>query len=256
MTVSRSNLAPEPRAPKAPTRKQFFVAEFTAAGAHLPLSKNTINSLAKFSVNADDETNSALMELLVQPDPHGNLAVVLPFRVRNALADYTEIDETDLAHWIKSANVCFHAVDELLIGLGNTEKAIDESQMASRFAQGARHYRDSGNNYSAAQIKDLALIGAAAHRAAFAAFADTHDNERLAACITNYSHSHDEENYDGHEDLWCHSLADQKIRDLAANSHETAVKILGIIVDHDVYTEPEILHILQGGSSALVSGAI
>lgn len=254
MTVSRSNLAPEPRASKAPTRKQSFVAEFTAAGAHLPLSKNTINSLAKFAVNADDETNEALMELIMQPDPHGSLAVVLPFRVRNALADYTKIDETDLAHWIKSANVCFHAVDELLLGTGNGDKPVDEAYLPSRFAQGARHYRDSGNNYGAAQIKDLALIGAAAHRAAFAAFADTHNNERLSACITNYSHV--EEPHIGHEDLWCHSLADQKIRDLAANSHETAVKILGIIVDHEVYTEPEILHILQGGSSALVSGAI
>jgi hypothetical protein len=254
MTADRNQLAPELRASKAPTRKQSFVSEFTEAGAHLPLSKNTVNSLAKFAVKADDDTISALRELLAQPDPHGNLAVVLPFRVRNALADYTKIDETDLAHWIKSANVCFHAVDELLISLGSKDKALDEAHIASRFAQGARHYRDSGDNYSAAQIKDLALIGAAAHNAAFLAYADSYDNERLAACITNYFH--DKGSHVGHEDLWCHSLADQKIRDLAISSPETAAEILRVIVTHGVYTEPEILHILQGGATALVSGAI
>lgn len=254
MTDERSLIVPEPRAPKALTRKQAFVAEFTTTGAHLPLSKNTVNLLARFAVKADDETIAALRELLAQPDPHGSLAVVLPFRVREALADYTEIDGDDLAHWIKSANICFHAVDELLLGAGNLEKPLDEAYLPSRFTQGARHYRENGCNYSAAQIRDLVLIGAAAHRAAFAEYEKSPDNDRLNSCITNYLH--DKGTHVGHENLWCHSLGDQEIRDLAVSSHETAMNILEIIQKYDVYTESEILYFLQGGPSALVSGAI
>lgn len=236
------------------TPKQSFVAEFTEAGAHLPLSKNTVNSLARFAVKADEETLSALRGLLAQPDPHGSVAVVLPFRLRNAQADYTEIDENDFAHWIKSANACFHAVDEFIIGTGRTEKCEDETYMASRFAQGARHYRESGDSYSDAQIKDLALIAAAAHFVSLAT--EISDRDRATNSITAYAAHGKSDHYVGHEDFWCHSVANQRIRQLATSSPQMAAEILRVIVDNDACTEAEILYYLNGGHSALVDGLI
>lgn len=237
-----------------PTLKQAFVNEFTAISAHSKLSKKAIFHLARFAVTTDDETVSALRNLLAQPDPHSTLAISLSAKVRYSSDTYMGYDQNDVAHWIKSANVFFHAVNELIIGFGETERAVDHTNLTSRFAEGGCHYHERGISYSDQQLTSFALIAAAAHHEYFEEFARVDNSDNMPASITEFRHN--SVKHSGHDDFWCQSLASHKIMDLAASSPESAQQILRIIMDHHVFSEEAILHLLDGRPRALLDGAI
>ena len=228
------------------TPKQDFVMSISSAGAHLPLSKNTINALAKFALNADDETITSLLELLAQPDPLGSLAAVLPFKIRLAQADWMEYTEKDFAQWVKAANLCFHAADVIANEMLGLEKATDESYLPARFAEGMRHYRKSLTPYSVEQMKDFALISIAAHCVVLEQMSKK-NGDKILPDIN-----------DGEKcgNFWCTHLVSEKIKALAAMSTGAAAEIMLIIMDNNVYTEAQILYYFDGGKSALADGAI
>jgi hypothetical protein len=238
------------------TPKQLFIAEFRETCSHLSLSKSTINSLAMFAANADDVTVSALRQLLAQPDPNGSLAAALPSKVRDvrsSVPDYFEPfkDIDGLTHWIKSANFCFHAVDEIITQNWTGNKPRRDDHLASCFVEGVWHYRTQVYGYSNEQARRFTLIAAAAYCAERKASVE--QGESSSAETINAPECTD---YFDHDHYRCKSLGSPTIKALAAGSQDAAEAILSIILDKTACTEAEILYYLDGGHSALVDGAI
>lgn len=230
---------------RAQTYKQELVAVISSQGAHLSLSKNTINALAKWGVAADEKSVSALLELVSQPDPHNSLRHALPPRIRDVYADWEDATETDFAQWVANAAICYHQVDEYLNQHSKYhQNNPSNDRVTARFVQGAVHYRRINPDHTSEQIADLAMIAAAAHCAYFKETDRTGKTPKPDINDGLCDHS------------WCHSVSSLAVIDLATSSHETAVRILDIITEDGIATETHIMYRLDNGPRTLADGVI
>lgn len=233
-------------ASRTPTKKQALVAAISATGAGLSFSKNTINGLAKFAVNADEKSVAELLALISQPDPCNSLKHVIPPKIREVHADWDDVTEEDFAQWVANAVICYHQIDEYLNRHSSYHDENPENdRLTARFVQGMQHYRDANPDCTSEQLTDLAMLAAAAHSAYFNHLRRT-GNAPLPDITAGSLCGH----------TWCHSLGSAKIIDLATSSHETAQRILSIITDEGIATEAHILYRLENGPQALRDGVI
>jgi hypothetical protein len=233
------------RVPLTTTGKEL-ASVIMEAGAHIKIQQQLARDLAKLLVNSGDDTISALKELLSQPDPKGILKSTLRNKADDHLEDWATGTPEDFAHWIRSANVCFHDVSDLLRKMGEKRDGL-----TGQVVQGLRHYRESPNNYTEAQMRDFALIAAAAEYAVLEASRETD------MIIDGSINSHEQlSTIKGHDHFYCCPLASHTIEEMVINHPEETAEIINVIVKHRVYTEEAILHCLNGGHSSLVNGAI
>jgi hypothetical protein len=236
---------PNPLRATLTTTGKELAAAIMDAGSHIKINQQLARDLAKLLVNSGDDTISALMEMLSQPDPKGILKSMLRTKADEHLEEWATGDTEDFAHWIRSANLCFHDVSDLLRQMGEKRNVL-----AAHVVQGVRHYRESSENYTEAQMKSFALIAAAAEYSVLQAKAET------GAMVSSINSHEQLSTIKGHDHFYCCPLASPTIEEMVISYPEKTADIINVIVKHRVYTEEAILHCLNGGHSSLVNGAI
>jgi len=223
-----------------------LAAAIMDSGANLNINQQLARDLAKLLVSNNDSTITSLMELLSQPDPHKVVKSVLRTKADEHLEDWATGDPADFAHWIISANLCFHAVHDLLRGMGDWRDVL-----TIHVVQGVRHYRESPEHYTDEQMKNFALIAAASEYSA----QQSASNSALSA--TSQLNSRDQfSSLTGHDHFNCCPLSSQTINGLVLRNQENMAGILNVIVKHRVHTEEAIQHCLDGGHGSLIDGAL
>lgn len=223
-----------------------LAAVIMEAGANLNINQQLARDLAKLLVNTGDDTIAALQELLSQPDPHRTIKSVLRTKADEHLEDWATGDPEDLAHWIKSANLCFHAVHDLLRTMGDFRNVV-----TIHVIQGVRHYRESPEQHTDEQMKYFALIAAATQYSALQANAKT--NLPFGSSLNSQEHL---SSIKGHDHFNCCSLSSDTINDMILKHPDKTADVLNFIVNHDVHTEEPLRYFLEGGPIALVDGVL
>lgn len=233
------------RAPLTATGKELAAA-IMDSGANLMINQQLARDLAKLLVNSGDTTTSALLELLTQSDTHRSLKSILRLKADEHLEDWATGDPEDFAHWIRSANLCFHAVHNQLREMGEFRNVL-----TIHIVQGVRHYREAPENYTDEQMKTFALIAAAAEYSSLQA------NIGSSLPVTSSLNSKDQlSSITGHDHFNCRSLSSQTINDIVLKYPGMTTDLLSIIVKHKVHTHEPLRYLIEGGPLSLVDGVL
>jgi hypothetical protein len=224
-----------PAVTPAKTRTFDRKQDIIAASAHLGVSDYAVQQLTVMAAPLYEDVFANLLELLSQPDPHKDLVVMLLLKHRDK-----DIKLRQIADWIVNANACYHAVNTII-----HEHNIESSDLTGQVVEGVHHYRGTGIKYSAENIMDFARITAAA-------FSVLADPDRTPEQVPGSS---DIFNFSCIAPRHCAHL-NQNLMQLAAASHETAERMVGIILDNGIVKEAQLLHLLNNAPRALVDGAL
>lgn len=220
-----------------------LAAAIMDAGAGIKMNQQLARDLAKLLVNSGDDVITALMELLAQPDSKKILKSVLRTKANDYLEDWATGHPDDFAEWTKSANLCFHAVTQIMPNF--SERKISD------IVQGVRHYREASNGYSDAQMRDFALIAAKAEY-----MIEQEDEDSATLFWTHLTTREELSQMAGHDHFNCCPLTSEVVKSIVVNEPESVPEIMSIIEQHGNPTETAILHILDGGHGSLADGVI
>lgn len=207
------------------------------AAKHLGIDSRNMKQLTNVIGALSDETFAIMLELLSQPDPHGHVVEDICKRYW-----FGNKDAAGFSEWLECALICYHAVDDIITPVFSYH---DDS--AIKVVDGVHHYREQNAAFSSEQTKDFARITAAA-------FTMMIENPDISPDETLDIETITESQF--HTYRLCIYLQSGIIMDLAAGNHDTADEIVRIILEHRVYSEPRIMHLLQGGTPSLVEGAL
>lgn len=221
-----------------------LAAAIMGAGAGIKMNQQLARDLAKLLVTSGDDVITALKELLAQPDPKKLLKEILRTKANDYLMDWATGHPDDFAEWVKSANLCLHAVAQTMPDSGDRK--------ISDIVQGVRHYREDSHGYSDTQMRDFALIAAKAEY-----MLEQEDED--SAIIPFWSHLTTRKELSqmaGHDHFNCCPLTSEIVKSIVVNDPESVPEIMRIIEQHGNPTEAAILHILDGGHTSLTQGVL
>jgi hypothetical protein len=213
------------------------------SGEHLNINQQLARDLAKLLISSNNDTITALIELLAQPDPSRTLKSMLRTKADEHLDDWATGNTNDLAHWIISANLCYHAVHAHLRTLGDQQNILTNYTV-----QGVRHYREHSKHYTSHQLKNLALIAATTEYAA---------QQSGISPYTSPLNSRDQFNtINGHDHHNCIALSTTTLDAIMTKQPENTAYLVPVFVNHGIHTEAELHHLLNGMALPLIDGAL
>lgn len=230
-----------------PVDEKEFAAAIMVAGEHIKINKMLARDLSRLLFDTGEDVVVSLLEFVAQPDPYKTVRSVLRKKADESLETWATSDANDFGHWVKSANFCYHSVNNLL-----RENGYELDEIAVNAVQGVRHYWDCTENYGEEAIKNFALITAAVE---LSILGDTEEpfGTKLTEKITDSEHT---SNLKGHDHFNCYHLVNQTIKDLVSREPEKVDPIVKSILDHGYRSEKAIIHYLDGGHGTLVTGAL
>lgn len=205
------------------------------AAKHLGIDSKTVGPLADVTRKLSAKQFAVMLELLSQPDPHGTVCGDIRKRYWST-AENTE----RFSAWLRGANLCYHSVNAIVASV-----LTEHDDTTTRIIDGLHHYQPD-SAYTDEQLTDFARITAAAFVTRIDNFATRNIRSEYDSITTD----------DFHHDRFCKYLCNETILNLAAGSHEQADEIVSIILRNRVCSEPEIVHVLNGGSGSLAEGVL
>lgn len=205
--------------------------EIAAAAAHLGITDYAVKELAVMAAPLYADTFDHLLELLSQPDPCKDLAVVLLIKHRDKHLKFRQ-----LAEWITNAKDCYHAAETVIY-----EHYPKGSDLTNQVVEGVHHYRGTGTKYSTDNVVDFARITAAALLNSIKPEqAEGYSDIYTRSCISTRNCAH----------------LNQNLMQIAAASHETANKMVDLILANGIAMESQLMHLLNNAPRALMNGAL
>lgn len=213
------------------------------AGEHLNLNQHLARDLAKLLSSSTDQTRTALLELLAQPDTGRTLKSMLRTKADEHLEDWATGDTEDFEHWIISANLCYHTVHAHLRALGDRTNVLTNYTV-----QGIRHYRAHSTHYTDDQLTNLALISATTEYAA---------QQTGISPYTSPLNSRDQFNtIIGHDHHNCIALSSTTLDAIMSKQPENTAVLVTVFNNHRITTEDSLHYALDGGALPLIDGVI
>lgn len=220
-------------------------ALITEAAVNLGISKAMGKRLGQKSDELPADAQTAMLNLMGQPDPHGTVSTLLieKFGKRHAALwpdgtdPYKTPDMERFAAWLFHAEHHLHAVDAFCRDISDSEYSYPHVT-TNRTLSGLQAHTQHGFNVD--QYRDVALVTAAVSTRRVEHLTKEHDLTTLNPLAAEEGEH----------------LSSGIVRDLITSDHEKAVEALRLITDEIVLTEAELMHRLEGIPRGLTSGVI